>query len=167
MQDHWSFICCLSWTLGSMSKCSQLLSLFSKYYFGRCSSELAQLVPLPYSWGRCTPYSDKFNAFPVTIPKCYKDVCVNSFFPCTASRAFSNHLLLAVPTHSALFEKWNALFFNNKLQKHMPFQGCSILNALNLKKWGVQIHNCALLLDLPAVFYYTAHMPLFSRISPG
>ena len=25
------------------------LSLFYKYYFGRCSSELAQLVPLPYS----------------------------------------------------------------------------------------------------------------------
>ena len=25
------------------------LSLFCSYYFGRCSSELAQLVPLPYS----------------------------------------------------------------------------------------------------------------------
>ena len=25
------------------------LSLFYKYYFGRCSSELAQLVPLPFS----------------------------------------------------------------------------------------------------------------------
>ena len=25
------------------------LSLFYRYYFGRCSSELAQLVPLPYS----------------------------------------------------------------------------------------------------------------------
>ena len=28
------------------------LSLFYRYYFGKCSSELAQLVPLPYSWGR-------------------------------------------------------------------------------------------------------------------
>ena len=27
------------------------LSLFYRYYFGRCSSELAQLVPLPYSRG--------------------------------------------------------------------------------------------------------------------
>ena len=26
--------------------------LFCRYYFGRCSSELAQLVPLPYSRGR-------------------------------------------------------------------------------------------------------------------
>ena len=25
------------------------LSIFYKYYFGRCSSELDQLVPLPYS----------------------------------------------------------------------------------------------------------------------
>ena len=30
------------------------LSLFYKYYFGRCSSELAGLVPLPYSRGRST-----------------------------------------------------------------------------------------------------------------
>ena len=30
------------------------LSLFYRYYFGRCSSELAELVPLPYSQGRPT-----------------------------------------------------------------------------------------------------------------
>ena len=36
------------------------LSLFCRYYFGRCSSELAQLVPLPYSQGRSTRYSDRF-----------------------------------------------------------------------------------------------------------
>ena len=34
------------------------LSLFYIYYFGRCSSELAELVPLPYSRGRSTRYSD-------------------------------------------------------------------------------------------------------------
>ena len=34
------------------------LSLFYRYYFGRCSSELAQLVPLPFSRGRSTCYSD-------------------------------------------------------------------------------------------------------------
>ena len=32
-------------------------SLFYRYYFGRCSSELAQLVPLPYSRGMPTRYS--------------------------------------------------------------------------------------------------------------
>ena len=60
------------------------LSLFYRYYFGRCSSELAQLVPLPYSRGRSTRYSDRLHDFSVTIPKCYKDVYVNSFFPRTA-----------------------------------------------------------------------------------
>ena len=35
--------------------------LFYRYYFGRCSSELAQLVPLPFSRGRSTCYSDRLN----------------------------------------------------------------------------------------------------------
>ena len=36
-------------------------SLFYRYYFGRCSSELAQLVPLPFSQGRSTRYSDRLH----------------------------------------------------------------------------------------------------------
>ena len=60
------------------------LSLFYSYYFGKCSSELAQLVPLPYSRGRSTGYSDRLHDYSVTIPRCYKDVYVKSFFPCTA-----------------------------------------------------------------------------------
>ena len=60
------------------------LSLFYWYYFGRCSSELAQLVPLPHSRRRSTRYSDRLNYFSVTIPRCCKDVYVNSFFPRTA-----------------------------------------------------------------------------------
>ena len=60
------------------------LNLFYRYYFGRCSSELAQLVPFPYSRGRSTRYSDRLHDFSVTIPRCYKDVYVNSFFPHTA-----------------------------------------------------------------------------------
>ena len=59
------------------------LSLFYRHYFGRCSSELAELVPLPYSRGRSTRYSDRLHDFSVTIRRCYKDVYVNSFFPCT------------------------------------------------------------------------------------
>ena len=60
------------------------LSLFYRYYFGRCSSELAELVPLPYSRGRSARYSDRLHDFSVPIPRCYKDVYVNRFFPCTA-----------------------------------------------------------------------------------
>ena len=57
------------------------LSLFHRYYFGRFSSELAGLVPLICFLGKCTLYSDKLNDFSVTIPRCYKNAYVNSFFP--------------------------------------------------------------------------------------
>ena len=59
-------------------------SLFCRYYFGRCSLELAQLVLLLFSRGRSTCYFDRLHDFSVTIPRCYKDVYVNSFFPRTA-----------------------------------------------------------------------------------
>ena len=57
------------------------LSLFYRYYFGRCSSELVQLVPLPFSQGSSTHYFDRLHDFSVTIPRSYKDAYVNSFFP--------------------------------------------------------------------------------------
>ena len=46
------------------------LSFFYRYYFGRCSSELAQLVPLPFSRERSTCYSDRLHDFSVTIRTC-------------------------------------------------------------------------------------------------
>ena len=60
------------------------LSLFYRYYFGRCSLELSQLVPLSFSRGRPNDYSDRLHDFSATSPKCYKEDYVNSFFPCTA-----------------------------------------------------------------------------------
>ena len=60
------------------------LSVFYRYYFCRCSSELAQMVSLPFSRGRSTCDSDRLHDFSVTISRCYKDVYVNSFFPHTA-----------------------------------------------------------------------------------
>ena len=64
-------------------KCGQF-KIFYRYYFGRCFWELAQLVLLSFSWERSTRYSNKFHDFFVTIPRCYKDAYVNSFFPRTA-----------------------------------------------------------------------------------
>ena len=76
----------LAASLEPLAHCQNLanLSLFCRYDFGRCSSELAQLVPLLYSQRRSTHYSDRLHNFSVTIPRCYKDVYVNSFFPRTA-----------------------------------------------------------------------------------
>ena len=60
------------------------LSLFCSYYFGRRSAELVELVPFPYSRGKATRCSKRLHDFSVTIPRSYKDVYVNSFFPPTA-----------------------------------------------------------------------------------
>ena len=49
-------------------------------YFGRCSSELAQLLPLPSCRWKSTCYSDKLHDFSVTISACYKNVYFKSFF---------------------------------------------------------------------------------------
>ena len=48
------------------------LILFYSYYFGRCSSELAQLVHFPYSFSlsHSTSYSDRLHDFSVTILRC-------------------------------------------------------------------------------------------------
>ena len=59
------------------------LSLFYMYYFGRCSSKLAQLVPLPFSRGRSTPYSDRLHNFLSPFPDVTR-MYVSNFFPRTA-----------------------------------------------------------------------------------
>ena len=83
MQNCWSFICCSLELLAHHENVASLC-LFDRYYFDRCSSELAQLVPLLYYRGMSTRYSDRLHDFSVTIPKCYRDVYVNSFFHSTA-----------------------------------------------------------------------------------
>ena len=56
------------------------LSLFYRYYFGTCSPKLAQLFPASVSQGRSAGYSDILYDFSVTIPRCYNDVSIVSFF---------------------------------------------------------------------------------------
>ena len=73
-------------SLESLAHCQNVasLSLFYRYYFARCCSKLAQLVSLPFSRGRSTCYPDRLHDFSVTIPRYYKDVYFNNFFPRTA-----------------------------------------------------------------------------------
>ena len=76
--------CCHAWT-GAAScylEC-QCWSFHRQYYFGRCSSKWARLVAFRYSRGKSNRYFDRLHDFSVTIPTCYKDVYVNSFFPRT------------------------------------------------------------------------------------
>ena len=76
----------LATSLEPLADCRNIasLSLSYRYYFGICSSEMAQLIPLPFSRGKSTRYSDRLHDFSVNIFKCYKDVYVKSFFSRTA-----------------------------------------------------------------------------------
>ena len=76
----------LAASLKPLAYCQNLVSLnlFWRYCLGRCSAELAHLVPLPDSRRSSTCYFDRLHDFSVTISRCYKDVYVNNFFPCTA-----------------------------------------------------------------------------------
>ena len=93
------------------------LSLFDKYYFGKCLSELAQLVPLPYSRGRSTLYSDRLHDFSVNIPRCYKDVYIYSVFPRTAK--LWNSLLIECFTLTYCLNG-----FNSRISRHFLTVGC-------------------------------------------
>ena len=126
------------------------LSLFYRYYFGRCSSEVAQLVPLPFSRGRSTRYSERLHDFSVAIPRCYKDVYVNSFFPRTAKlwnslpiecfpltydlsgfkSRINRHLLTVGSFETDFLEPviFFVLFFSCN---SMPRSGCSALHGVN------------------------------------
>ena len=56
------------------------------------SSELALLAPLLFYRGSSTRYSDRLHDFSVTIPRCYKNVYVNSF--CRRTARLWNSLLI-------------------------------------------------------------------------
>ena len=112
------------------------LSLFCRYYFGRCSSELAQLVALPFSRGRSTRYSDRLHDFSVNIPRCDKDVYVNSFFTRTARlwnflpvMKMMNCFCGMVDRHKA----FSLISSRDLCQRSSPSQISNMLQDLNLR----------------------------------
>ena len=87
---------------------------------------------------------NKWTSIPITIDR----------IPLTkVNIAFFNHLLCVVATGNALFEKWNALFSTKNSKTTFHLGGCSVLNALNLEKWGVKIHLCAFFLTFLAILH--------------
>ena len=99
------------------------LVLFYSYYFGRWSSEPAQLVLLSFSRGRSNGYSDRLHDFSVIIPRCYKDVYVNSFFPCTA-RLWNYLPIECFP----LTDNLNG--FKSRINRHLLIVGSFLRNFL-------------------------------------
>ena len=93
------------------------LSIFYRYSFGRCSSELAQLVAISFSRGRSTRYSDRFHDFSITIPRCYKDVYVSSFFPRMA-RVWNSLPIECLPL------TYDLSSFKSRINRHLLTVGC-------------------------------------------
>ena len=70
-----TFGCSFAASLEPLAHCRNFpRSLSCRYYFGRCSSKLGQLVPFPFSWGKSARYSDRLHNFSVIIRGYYKDV---------------------------------------------------------------------------------------------
>ena len=120
------------------------LSLFYRHYFGRCSLELTQLVPLPFCRGGSTHYSDRLHDFSVTIRRCYNVVNVNSFFPCTAGLWNSLPIEWFPLTYDLNgFKSFGCEFFLNRFPvrfnlfvvlfscNFMPRSGCAALHGVN------------------------------------
>ena len=56
-------------SLESLAHCQNVanLSLYYRYNFGKCSSKLAELVPLPHSCAKSTRYSNTLHDISETI----------------------------------------------------------------------------------------------------
>ena len=84
-------------------------------YFGRATSELVELVPLPHSRWWPTHYSNRLHEFSVTTPKYYKDVYVNCSFPRTARlwNSFPKESFSLTYNLNGFFKSWGNrhLFF--------------------------------------------------------
>ena len=93
-------------------KCSQVKS-FHSYYFDSCSSELAELVPLPYSQGRSTGYSGRLHDFSVAVAKCYEDVYVNGFF------ISGNAILRNSLSIECFLLTYNLYGFKSRINRHL------------------------------------------------
>ena len=87
-------------------------------------SDMAQLVPLSYSQGSSTRYSDRLHDFSVATPRCYKDVYVNSFFPRTA-RLLNSLAKKCFPL------TYDLIGFKSKIHRinPMPRSGCLALHG--------------------------------------
>ena len=72
------------------------------------------------------------------------------------------HLFRAIFARNSLFVEQNSLFSTQNSKNACCLDGCNIINAINLKKWVVKIHNCALSLDLFTLFeLYRTHLLIF------
>ena len=61
------------------------LSLFYKYYYGKCCSKLAHQVPPKRATVRSTRFSEQMHCHTINSPMCKTKFYQSSLFPCTAT----------------------------------------------------------------------------------
>ena len=88
------------------------LSLFYKYYYRKCSSELADLVPRKHVPVRSTRFSNQMHLHTVNLPKCRTNFYESSFFPRTA--ALWNSL-----TNECFPPDYDLTTFKGRANKHL------------------------------------------------
>jgi len=77
----------LTTNLQSLAHCQAVgsLSLFYRYYFGLCSSELQKIVPQPIVYRKTTRKATNLNPFLVSVDRCRTSSHASSFIPRTAA----------------------------------------------------------------------------------
>ena len=88
------------------------LSLFYKYYYRKCSSELADLVPRKRVPVRSTRFSNQMHLHMVNLPKCRTNFYESSFFPRTS--ALWNSL-----TNECFPPDYDLTTFKGRANKHL------------------------------------------------
>ena len=147
---------------------SKALGLFD-LLFGRCSSELAQLVPLSFSRWRSTHYSDRLYDFLSPFLD-VKDVFVNSFFLSTA-RVWNSLPIECFPL------TYNLNGFNSRINIHLSVPKMKNNNYIchapylrnreqyNIWLW-VLVHLCKMTIS-PGVFFIFLKFPVFGLLVGG
>ena len=134
-QVCWTVGPTLAASLEPLANCQTVanLSIFFKYYVGSCSIGLAELVPLFYSRGRYSRYSNRFHDFSLIIPRCYRDITAtmcNSLLVSCFPKSYdlnnfnyriSVHLLILSNKHSYMLFIFIFFLFS------VPYSGCSAL----------------------------------------
>ena len=88
------------------------LSIFYKYYFGRCSEELSYCVPRPKSWGRNTRLASFSHEYCVEVGNTRIDRYDSCFFP------YTGNLWNTLPS-SVFPSSYNLSSFKCRVYRHL------------------------------------------------
>merc|ERR1711893_237435 len=88
------------------------VSLFYRYYFGRCSSALSECVPKPQVFSRSSRRATPSTCYRVEVERCRTQSRSNSFFPRTS------HLWNSLPI-SCFPEQYNIGSFKRRANRFL------------------------------------------------